>query len=259
MARDLWNACLAYGNVVDVYIPFKKSKAGRFHLHTNSVSGKVNPNIANDSSPAIVLDDSFLIERDFSCTLMGKIKDINSLSNLYVILGNEGFKKVKLSYLGGQWVLLDMDSTISKEMIANHVGICIKELKAWSPKFITEEEDNSSSDGESEGGNNENDIGSEQGNEYDHVSETNFAQGDDNEYRKDSNSSGKPITSEDPFGIYKILKRNKETSNVESANPQYPPGFTPDVVEENAMENSSGKISKPNTTDKVICDLGSKF
>ncbi|GKD83732.1 RNA-directed DNA polymerase, eukaryota, partial [Tanacetum coccineum] len=26
-ARDLWNVCLAYGKVIDVYIPFKKSKA----------------------------------------------------------------------------------------------------------------------------------------------------------------------------------------------------------------------------------------
>ncbi|GJS42967.1 RNA-directed DNA polymerase, eukaryota, partial [Tanacetum coccineum] len=28
-ARDLWNVCLAYGKVIDVYIPFKKSKAGK--------------------------------------------------------------------------------------------------------------------------------------------------------------------------------------------------------------------------------------
>ncbi|GJY13404.1 hypothetical protein Tco_0382713 [Tanacetum coccineum] len=320
--------------ILDVYIPFKKSKAGRFRLHANSVrfqreqtintsssnnsqprknvsvrvfqnsfadvlkSGKVNPHIENDPSLVIVLDDSCRMERDFSCTLMGKIKDINTLSNLYVILANEGFEKVKLSYLGGQWVLLDMYSTISKEKITKHVGVgswfeelkpacnsfvCedrigelvdvneseipsllpnrirVKKLEAWSPKFITKEEDNLSSDEECEEGNNDNDIGLEQGNEYDRVSETSFAQGDDNEYRKDSNSSRKPVTSEDPFGIYKILKRNKETSKVESADPQYPLGFTPDVVEENAVENRSGKTSKPNNTDKVMCDHGSKF
>ncbi|GKC10692.1 RNA-directed DNA polymerase, eukaryota [Tanacetum coccineum] len=28
-AHDLWNVCLAYGKVIDVYIPFKKSKAGK--------------------------------------------------------------------------------------------------------------------------------------------------------------------------------------------------------------------------------------
>nr|GEZ01033.1 RNA-directed DNA polymerase, eukaryota, reverse transcriptase zinc-binding domain protein [Tanacetum cinerariifolium] len=48
-------------------------------------------------------------------------------------------------------------------------------------------------------------------------------------------------------------------SKVESADPQYPLGFTPDVVEENDVENSSGKFSKPNTTDKVMCYHGFKF
>nr|GEU56005.1 RNA-directed DNA polymerase, eukaryota [Tanacetum cinerariifolium] len=254
-------------------------------------SGKVNPNIANDSSPAIVLDDSCLMKCDSSCTLMDRIKDINALSNLYVKLANESFEKVKLSYLGRQWVLLDMDSTFSKEKIANHgelvdvnefeisyfssnkvcaktkphviinetikvivkvqvYWIRIEEVEARSPKFITEEEDNSSLDNEYEGGNNENDIGLDQGNEYGHV--TSFAQRDDNKYRKDSNSSGKPIISEEPFGIYKLLKRNKEDLKVESVDPQYTPGFTPDVVEENDVENSSGKFSKPNTTNKVM-------
>ncbi|GKA70795.1 RNA-directed DNA polymerase, eukaryota [Tanacetum coccineum] len=28
-ARDLWNVCVAYGKVVDVFIPFKRSKAGK--------------------------------------------------------------------------------------------------------------------------------------------------------------------------------------------------------------------------------------
>nr|GEW78350.1 ankyrin repeat-containing protein [Tanacetum cinerariifolium] len=104
-------------------------------------SGKVNPNIANDSSHAIVLDDSCLMECDSLCTLMGRIKYINALSNLYVILANEDFEKVKLSYLGGQWVLLDMDSTLSKEKIANHVGVgsWFEELKPTCNSFIGED------------------------------------------------------------------------------------------------------------------------
>ena len=28
-SRDLWSSCSAYGTVVDVFIPFKKSKAGK--------------------------------------------------------------------------------------------------------------------------------------------------------------------------------------------------------------------------------------
>ncbi|GKB64929.1 nucleotide-binding alpha-beta plait domain-containing protein [Tanacetum coccineum] len=29
-AKDLWNTCKQYGNVVDAYIPNRRSKAGRF-------------------------------------------------------------------------------------------------------------------------------------------------------------------------------------------------------------------------------------
>ncbi|GKA74662.1 RNA-directed DNA polymerase, eukaryota [Tanacetum coccineum] len=197
-ARDLWNVCVAYGKVIDVYIPLKKSKAGkkfafvpflkvdnldrlidnlctiwigRFRLHANSVrfqretkayssqpkkgnegsvkntfasvlkSGKQKPIISDELSPAIVLDDSCLMEKDFSCSLMGKIKDINALSNLYVILANEGFENVKLTYLGGFWVLIDSESLISKEKIRNHVGVAswFHELLPTNNSFASDE------------------------------------------------------------------------------------------------------------------------
>ncbi|GKD11073.1 RNA-directed DNA polymerase, eukaryota [Tanacetum coccineum] len=147
-ARDLWNVCTAYGKVVDVYIPLKRSKTGkkfafvrflkvdnmerlienlctiwigRFHLHANPVrfqresmasfvqpskvkinTGPVKNSFASvlksndhkgspssDSSPAIVMDDSCIVDNDLSCSLMGKIKDINDLSNIYVIFADE--------------------------------------------------------------------------------------------------------------------------------------------------------------------------
>ncbi|GJW21477.1 hypothetical protein Tco_0032099 [Tanacetum coccineum] len=268
-----------------------------------------------ESFPAIVLDDSCLLKRDFSCSLMGKIKDINALSNLYFILANEGFGNVKLSYLGGLWVLIDMDSIASKEKIGNHVGVgswfnelkqacnsfvsddrivwisieglpikafthntfdkivspwgelndledyesmslsykrlCVKtkpnviindkikvivkgqvrwihvkELEAWSPKFIAEKKDDSSSDDESEGDhkenkseNNGNDFELDKENEYDHVSGSSCMHVNDLVYGKDSNFSEHPNKSEDPFEIYKILKRNKETVEVEGKDP----------------------------------------
>ncbi|GJX55522.1 RNA-directed DNA polymerase, eukaryota [Tanacetum coccineum] len=396
-ARDLWNVCLAYGNVIDVYIPLKKSKAGkkfafvrfikvdnlerlirnlctiwigRFHLHANVVrfqrepsthssppnnsrprktapegvarnsfavvlkTGKVNPNFANETSPAIVLDDSCILGRDFSCSLMGKMKDISAIPNLYVILANEGFEKVKISYLGGLWVLLDLDSTTSKDKISNHVGVgswfdelkpasdsfvceerivwisieglpikafnqnafakiifawgkladvddseseslslkilCVKtkpnvsvndtikviikgqvhwvrvkELEAWSPKFTSDNEDNSSSDDESDdgfnapnSGNKGNGLGSGNDSEFDHVSESSFVLENDKVSRKNSTSSEKH-------------------------------SFTPDVVEENVVENESDKNSEPKTTksgnnekepsDNGMCYNGLKF
>nr|GEW65695.1 RNA-directed DNA polymerase, eukaryota, nucleotide-binding alpha-beta plait domain protein [Tanacetum cinerariifolium] len=203
-ARDLWNVCLAYGNVIDVYIPFKKSKAGkkfafvrftrvdnlehlienlctiwigRFHLHANVIrfqreskfdapqpnaaqpinnasngvvknsfatvlkSCNTNPNSAIDSSPAIVLDDSSITDRDLSFFMMRKIKDINAMSNLYFILANESFENVNLSYLGGMWVLMEMDSIESKEKISKHVGVgsWFYEIKPACNSFVTDE------------------------------------------------------------------------------------------------------------------------
>ncbi|GJU20347.1 RNA-directed DNA polymerase, eukaryota [Tanacetum coccineum] len=85
--------------------------------------GRCNPSKVIDSSPAIVLDDECLMERDFSCSLMAKIKDINALPNLYLILSNKGFENVKLTHLGGLWVLLEMDSIETKEKVFKHVGV----------------------------------------------------------------------------------------------------------------------------------------
>ncbi|GJY16658.1 RNA-directed DNA polymerase, eukaryota [Tanacetum coccineum] len=79
------------------------------------------PSTSPDSSPAIVLDDSCILEKDLSYPVMRKIKDINALSNLYVILSNEGFDNVKLSYLGGLWILIDAGSISSKEKLIKHV------------------------------------------------------------------------------------------------------------------------------------------
>ncbi|GJT52208.1 hypothetical protein Tco_0978365, partial [Tanacetum coccineum] len=86
-------------------------------------AGNYKPILPPESSTSIVLDDSCILEKDLSCYLMGKIKDINALSNLYVILANKGFDNVNLTYLGGFWVLIDVGSLSSKEKMINHVGV----------------------------------------------------------------------------------------------------------------------------------------
>ncbi|GJU99295.1 RNA-directed DNA polymerase, eukaryota [Tanacetum coccineum] len=175
-ARDLWNVCVAYGKVIDVYIPVKKSKAGkkfafvrfvkigRLRLHANVVrfqrEVKATPSqpkkgidgvsknsfasilksanhvhsSSHESVPAIVLDDSCLKENDFSCSLMGKVKDINVLANLHLTFANEGFENVKLSYFGGYWVLIESVSMALKEKISNHVGVA----SFWNDVWLSE-------------------------------------------------------------------------------------------------------------------------
>ncbi|GJU23371.1 hypothetical protein Tco_1156713 [Tanacetum coccineum] len=120
-----------------------------------------------------------------------------------------------------------------------------------SVQFDKEEE--LSSDDESEG-DIENAIGDDKETECDHVSETSFAQDHDADLQEVPNCNGHSVNSDDPFEIYKILKRKKDTSAVNGDNqpndisedndvnqpivstgnyfqhtPQFPPGFTPDV------------------------------
>ncbi|GJR86854.1 hypothetical protein Tco_0210865 [Tanacetum coccineum] len=68
-----------------------------------------------ESKPALVLDDSCLNIYDLSKALMGKVKVFNSLSNLKLILTNEGFADIKLKYMGGLWVLIEFHANLSKE------------------------------------------------------------------------------------------------------------------------------------------------
>ncbi|GJU65091.1 RNA-directed DNA polymerase, eukaryota, partial [Tanacetum coccineum] len=101
-ARDLWGTCKAYGTVVDVYIPFKKSKAGkrlafvRFIKVENldrlvaNLSDSFKGNVGNSSKsfasvlksvneptgrevPSLVLDDTCFSDRDFNLAFMGKV------------------------------------------------------------------------------------------------------------------------------------------------------------------------------------------
>ncbi|GKB36620.1 nucleotide-binding alpha-beta plait domain-containing protein [Tanacetum coccineum] len=169
-AKDLWNTCKIYRQVVDAYIPNRRSKAGkrfgfvrfikvfdverlvnnlctlwvgRYKLHANVakfqrdpvnnhstphndtgmkrdnargnvggvkgaansyahvVKGNYYPKEVIDSSPSLVLDDSCLNQKEYSLCLLGKVKDFASLSNLKVVLDNEGFMNIELKYMGG--------------------------------------------------------------------------------------------------------------------------------------------------------------
>nr|GEY19596.1 RNA-directed DNA polymerase, eukaryota [Tanacetum cinerariifolium] len=148
--RDLWKTCSTYGTVVDVFIPFKKSKAdsnGKDGEPAKAVSisgiqkpnGRVNSyaNIVNgvsssmhgtliSSSHALVLDDSCLVDRDLSKHVMGKVKEFSSIPNIQTILSDKGFSGVKLTYLGGMWVMFEFDKVDTKKHMMQHTGI-----KSW--------------------------------------------------------------------------------------------------------------------------------
>nr|GEU30488.1 RNA-directed DNA polymerase, eukaryota, reverse transcriptase zinc-binding domain protein [Tanacetum cinerariifolium] len=149
-----------------------------------------NPQQASSdhSKPALVLDDSYIIDSDFSMSLMGQVKEVTAILNLYVILSKEGFHSVKLTYLGGLWVLIQLDSLDSVaskwgevvewedlednslsckqlclktniDVIINEMfkiilkgkvyWIRAKKLDAWVPNFISDKIDDYSADDDS--------------------------------------------------------------------------------------------------------------
>ena len=55
--------------------------------------------VEEDSKPSLVLDESCFLDYDYSLALKGNVLDFGLLTNLKVILINEGFDNINLKYL----------------------------------------------------------------------------------------------------------------------------------------------------------------
>ncbi|GJY30968.1 RNA-directed DNA polymerase, eukaryota [Tanacetum coccineum] len=155
------------GNLCTIWI-------GRFHLHANALRyerpqipsptaghGFVNnhtpsgsyASVAKDNSLlkthvfqastmlALVLDDSCVIDRDLSRHVMGRVKYFNSIPNLRTTLAKEGFPEVKLTYLGGLWVMIELNNEVTMQKLLQHIGVksWFHVLQAAKPDFVSEE------------------------------------------------------------------------------------------------------------------------
>nr|GEX41186.1 RNA-directed DNA polymerase, eukaryota, reverse transcriptase zinc-binding domain protein [Tanacetum cinerariifolium] len=170
---DLWKACEAYGKVVDVFIPNRRSKSGKRFAFVRRMLSNLNvlairfilrviplrscmvamvlmsrlfvallmfrTNVNN--SLELVLDESCTVSRDLTRHVTGKVKDIESITNLRTLLLKEGFPNVNLSYLGGLWVLIELENVSSKNSLLEHVGVSswFQILQAASKDFVSEE------------------------------------------------------------------------------------------------------------------------
>nr|GEX74088.1 RNA-directed DNA polymerase, eukaryota, reverse transcriptase zinc-binding domain protein [Tanacetum cinerariifolium] len=205
-------------------------------------------NIEDDNKPTIVLDESCLNQKDYSTAVMGKVKEFSSLTNLKIVLANEGFENIKLRYMGGYWVMIEFLNKDSENKFNTNVGtrswlshlqqasstfhideivtwvdiegkvfwIRAKEVSGWVPDFVEdEEEDSDSEDGSiEEGPYSENvdkheEVNSEEG-DVEKVSETIFEKEQDQVPKEDNFYIGENgCNSEDPFNICSLL--NKKT------------------------------------------------
>ncbi|GJX90251.1 hypothetical protein Tco_0343577 [Tanacetum coccineum] len=148
----------------------------------------------SDSSPAISLDDECLFSKDLSNSLLGRVKEFASLSNLMTILTNEGFVDITIHYMGKLWI--DDGS------------------KDGDPKT----HDPSSCRGD-------NDVAEVPGTLFEEKGQIND--------KLDEESTGQKVNySEDPFDIYPLFNKKKDTTetnkNLEHSL-KYPPGFTPNA------------------------------
>ncbi|GJY42070.1 RNA-directed DNA polymerase, eukaryota [Tanacetum coccineum] len=91
--------------------------------------------------PAMVLDESCVVDHDFSLSVMGEVHDFVSINNLKVMLLSEGFSTEKISYLGGLWVLLEFNSNKTRSKFMKHVGVnsWFKRLSDVQPDFVPRE------------------------------------------------------------------------------------------------------------------------
>ncbi|GKB29588.1 hypothetical protein Tco_0868989, partial [Tanacetum coccineum] len=75
------------------------------------------------TTPTLVLDDSCLKDHDFSSSLMCQVKDVTAIPNLHIILSEEGFQSIHITYPGGLWVIIKFESFDVLEKFRKHVGI----------------------------------------------------------------------------------------------------------------------------------------
>ncbi|GKB12276.1 RNA-directed DNA polymerase, eukaryota, reverse transcriptase zinc-binding domain protein [Tanacetum coccineum] len=106
--------------------------------NAHAVKGCSQMNREAESNPALVLDESCVNKQDYSCCLNGKVKDFGAVSNLKVVLGNEGFDNIVFRYLSGLWVMIEFTSVEAKEKFHSNVstGTWFSQLHQASNDFI---------------------------------------------------------------------------------------------------------------------------
>ncbi|GKE54340.1 hypothetical protein Tco_1489496, partial [Tanacetum coccineum] len=165
-----------------------------------------------ENKPAIVLDEMCVNQQDYSTSLMGKVQEFGSLTNLKIEASKENFK----ANMGiGSWYF-HLQQTLNLFHIDERVTwVDIEGIPLKIPDFVEDDEE-------------ERESGVEE------VSETIFENEQSQAHKKDDLNIGQnDIRSEDLFNIYDLL--NKKQDNIiggssSNDNLKYPPGFTPTVA-----------------------------
>nr|GEX77858.1 nucleotide-binding alpha-beta plait domain-containing protein [Tanacetum cinerariifolium] len=231
-----------------------------------------------DSKPSLVIDESCMLEYDYSLALKGNVADFGLLTNLKTVLTKEDFERFNLKYLRGFWVLIEFCTKELLEKFKSHVGvgswfssldkrICIKtkmeqnifetiiiiikgkvfwihakEVSGWIPDFLDEEEEDEEEDESDE--------------DFEMVPDTIFSPIlEEPKHDNKSNFEEGEIQSEDPVHIYNLLVKKPKNDNKEEesskATLKYPPGFTPnDVLRTKDVQDVDDVVEVQENTQK---------
>ncbi|GJX89318.1 RNA-directed DNA polymerase, eukaryota [Tanacetum coccineum] len=242
-ARDLWNVCLAYGKVDNLErLIGVDTKSFAFVLK------HVKPTASADLTPAIVLDDSCILEvkifhvrnPEKNCVLSW-FSELGPANNSFVSDVRVVWISIEgLPICGGikmqKLCVVTKASTIINDNIKIIVKgkiywIRIRELKAWT------------SDEESVGGEKNASI---HDHDLDHVSYSSFMK-ENNEFEFNGNAHTQGVQSEDPFEIYDLLNKKETKEATKGDDPTYPPGFKPNDVIDKVEEDVANSVNQPDT------------
>ncbi|GKF00211.1 RNA-directed DNA polymerase, eukaryota, partial [Tanacetum coccineum] len=126
--------------------PSRPPQPSKPHNHVTSsfvsvVKGNSYVHSPLSPAPALVLDDACVVQRNLDNYVMGEVMQFSSIVNLCVLLSAEGFNNVKLTYLGGLWVMMELDSLKTKAKLMKHVGVAswFSRLCNAQPDFVSKE------------------------------------------------------------------------------------------------------------------------
>ncbi|GJR86610.1 RNA-directed DNA polymerase, eukaryota, reverse transcriptase zinc-binding domain protein [Tanacetum coccineum] len=176
-AKELRNTCAQYGTVQDVYISRKLSKQCKpfafarfnkvndvatlikilrsiwlrnFRIYANvarfmreskpksfSQNSAPKEHVHVSSKPRKHVHEWGSLNYGVDHVLVVCVKDFKTLPNIHKVCLSEGFSGVKISYLGGYWVLLEFESLKSCEKFQTHNGInsWFSSVKQWNAQF----------------------------------------------------------------------------------------------------------------------------
>nr|GEY57738.1 DIE2/ALG10 family [Tanacetum cinerariifolium] len=169
-AKDLWNICKQYGQVVDAFIPDRKSKAGKrygfirfirvydvdrlvsnlctlwmgsHHLHANVARFQ---RLLDVNSGGYTHQNGNYVPKKTEAnsnngSLLGKVKEFSSYDNMRMVLGNEGFNDIDLRYMGGMWIMIGFKTEDTKAKFQSCLGATswFSQIIQASKEFVIDE------------------------------------------------------------------------------------------------------------------------